>query len=902
MADTHTIVPLPAALTDGGGDPHQDPDADFAGIVRAAAAACGMPIAVIALVAGDRSGSDIVAGFGLRDAAPLAALCAATAERRDLLAIPDLIRDPRTAGNPLVTGAPQVRFYAGMPLTDPAGSALGALAILDTKPGTLSAAQTLVLRTLARQAATVLELRQALRERREGDRRARAILDSAVDYGILSTDLTGRVTSWNVGAERVLGWTEAEMLGRPAHVIFTEADIAAGIPETEMEAALLHGRGTDERWHRKKDGSRFWANSEIMPLKDEHGMPGGFIKTLRDRTEQRDAAGRHQADAAFMRSVLGSSADCIKVLDLDARLTFMNEGGMETMEVSDFNAIRGCPWPDFWRDRGHADAVAAIETARAGGVGHFQGQAETFLGTPKWWDVQVTPILGADGKPDKLLSVSRDITGPKTVEAELAASEARWRGLFTGMQEGFFLAELLRDAAGRAVDYRFLEINPAFARQSGLPADVAGRTIRGLVPDIDQALIDRYARVVETGEPILFEVGVPGLGRDFEVRANRERDERFRCLFLDITDRKRSERRRTAMTELGDRLRDVGDKTDIVRVAAEITGHILGLSHCGYGQVDPQKETILVAGEWTAPGRDNLAGLHHFRAYGSYIACLKAGEDVVIPDVTHDPRTAADATALVGIGGRALLNLPVTEHGCFVGLFYALRPEAYPWSPDDIGFARTVADRTRAAIARIEAEERQHLLNQELSHRLKNTLALVQSIASQTLRNAGDMGEAREALDARLVALGKAHDILLRGRGDGASLTIIVTEALALHQDRADRFAFGGPDLPVGPSAALALGLILHELATNATKYGALSRPGGQVHLTWAIRDTDGTAAFQLVWTERGGPPVTPPSRTGFGSRLIQRGLSSGTVESDYRPSGLVCTLTTPLHDLAAID
>lgn len=639
----------------------------------------------------------------------------------------------------------------------------------------------------------------------------------------------------------------------------------------------------------------------MMPLKDEDGKPEGFIKILRDRTEQRDAAARQQADAAFMRSVLGSSADCIKVLDLDARLTFLNEGGMKMMEVGDFNAIRGCPWPDFWRDRGHADALAAIAAARAGGIGHFQGLAETVLGTPKWWDVQVTPILGADGKPEKLLSVSRDITGQKKVEGELAASEARWRGLFTGMQEGFFLGELVRDPAGRAVDYRFLEINPAFVRQSGLPTDVAGRTIRSFVPDIDQALIDRYARVVETGEPILFEVNVPGLGRDFEVRVNREQEARFRCLFLDITDRKRSERRRAAMTELGDRLRDVGDKTEILRVGAEITGHVLGLSHCGYGQVDPEKETILVTGEWTAAGRDSLAGLHEFRTYGSFITCLKTGADVVIPDVTRDSRTAADASALVALGGRALLNLPVTEHGRFVGLFYALRPDVHPWDPEDIGFARTVADRTRAAIARIEAEERQHILNQELSHRLKNTLALVQSIASQTLRRAGDVNEAREALDARLVALGKAHDILLRGRGDGASLTVVIGEALALHQDRAERFVFSGPDLPVGPSAALALGLILHELATNATKYGALSQPGGQVHLTWAIRDTDGKATFQLVWTEQGGPRVTPPSRTGFGSRLIQRGLSSGTVESDYRPSGLVCTLTTPLHDLAAI-
>jgi PAS domain-containing protein len=138
---------------------------------------------------------------------------------------------------------------------------------------------------------------------------------------------------------------------------------------------------------------------------------------------------------------------------------------MRVMEVSDFNAIQNCPWPDFWQNQGNADAYAALAAAKAGGTGHFQGQANTMAGNPRWWDVQVTPILDAEGRPERLLSVSRDITVQKTAEQRISASEARWRGLFTSMQEGFFLGELVRDGAGRACDYRFLEINPAFARQ-----------------------------------------------------------------------------------------------------------------------------------------------------------------------------------------------------------------------------------------------------------------------------------------------------------------------------------------------------------------------------------------------------------------------------------------------------
>ena len=128
------------------------------------------------------------------------------------------------------------------------------------------------------------------------------------------------------------------------------------------------------------------------------------------RASRSVAEGAHGTEAEFLRSVLASSSDCIKVLDLDGRLVFMSEGGQRVMEVSDFNAIRGCPWPDFWQDQGNTDARAAVEAAKAGGAGHFQGAANTMAGTPRYWDVRVTPILGQDGRPQRLLSVSRDIT------------------------------------------------------------------------------------------------------------------------------------------------------------------------------------------------------------------------------------------------------------------------------------------------------------------------------------------------------------------------------------------------------------------------------------------------------------------------------------------------------------
>lgn len=209
-------------------------------------------------------------------------------------------------------------------------------------------------------------------------RRHRAIFDSALDFAIIATDTEGRVTDWNPGATRIFGWTSAEILGETADMVFTAEDRTQGRPAAEMRCALEKGRADDERWHQRKDGSCFWADGEMTPLRDGGGHLG-FIKILRDRTEQQQAKA---ADAAFLQSVLASSADCIKVLDLDANFVFMSEGGQHVMEVSDFNEIRGCPWPDFWHDQGHRDARAAVEAAKAGETGRFQGFARTMAGTP----------------------------------------------------------------------------------------------------------------------------------------------------------------------------------------------------------------------------------------------------------------------------------------------------------------------------------------------------------------------------------------------------------------------------------------------------------------------------------------------------------------------------------------
>lgn len=176
---------------------------------------------------------------------------------------------------------------------------------------------------------------------------------------------------------------------------------------------------------------------------------------------------------------------------------------------------------------------------------------------------------------------------------------------------------------------------------------------------------------------------------------------------------------------------------------------------------------------------------------------------------------------------------------------------------------------------------------------------MVQAIASQTLRDAPDVASARDALLQRLLALGKAHDILLAGNAERARMEAVIRGALALHDNaRPGRLRIEGPALDIGPKAALALALMIHELATNAAKFGALSAAAGHVGVTWEIEALADGPQLRLSWAESGGPSVVPPSRKGFGTRLIERafaGTVAGAVALDYRETGLHCILTAPL-------
>lgn len=212
-----------------------------------------------------------------------------------------------------------------------------------------------------------------------------------------------------------------------------------------------------------------------------------------------------------------------------------------------------------------------------------------------------------------------------------------------------------------------------------------------------------------------------------------------------------------------------------------------------------------------------------------------------------------------------------------------------------VGVSQNITERKRA-------EEHRKLLANELSHRVKNMLATLQAIVGQTLRNAGSLEEAGVTLAARIHSMDAANDLLVSERWESAAIHDLVERALApFRTTDGDRLQMAGPQLRIPPRIALGLALALHELATNAAKYGALSGPHGHVVINWQIVGSDTFAKLHFRWEEVAGPTVVEPTRFGFGSKLIKRVLASeidGTVELHYPQTGIVFTAVAPLPDI----
>jgi PAS domain S-box-containing protein len=203
---------------------------------------------------------------------------------------------------------------------------------------------------------------------------------------------------------------------------------------------------------------------------------------------------------------------------------------------------------------------------------------------------------------------------------------------------------------------------------------------------------------------------------------------------------------------------------------------------------------------------------------------------------------------------------------------------------------------------RKKADLHQRTLIDELNHRVKNTLATVQSLARQTARGAKSTKEFQDRLQGRLIALSEGHDQLTRGNWEQAGLAEILAAALSPHREEtADRIEISGEPVKLHPRGALTLTMVFHELMTNAAKYGALSQPTGRLNIGWTVEHEGGRRILSLVWQESGGPVVEKPKRMGFGTKMVERSIPAeldGTALLQFEPAGLRCELRFPLAEI----
>lgn len=482
----------------------------------------------------------------------------------------------------------------------------------------------------------------------------------------------------------------------------------------------------------------------------------------------------------------------------------------------------------------------------------------------------------------------------------LAHDTARmhWRSLFESMNEAFFLAEVERDEHGVISGWHYREVNPAWASHVGIEVSaVIGRSCHEVFLDLEPYWIDLARQAVDENRPVSFTQSVRALGRWYEGTCYPVGADVFSATFRDVTERITAERRQGGLVALGDVLRDERDIATMISKSMAVIGKAFGADRATYGELDHDIETLHVAEGWALKDMPPIQGLYRFDDYGRLRETLLAGEALVITDILTDPRTAEDSAGWLALKARGVINIPVREDERNVALMLVHFSSPHNWTSEEIHWLHNAADRLEVAIARRRADDFQAVINGEIAHRLRNTLAMVQAVARMTLRDALSKDEANRFYE-RLQSLGRAHDLLHGDDQRAAHLGDLIGNILG-DASVIDRCRLSGPVIRLGSRAAMSMALLIHEMTTNACKHGALSVPEGEVAISWEIDDHGPIHELVLHWTEHHGPATTPPIRGGFGSRLISFGLiGTGGVVLRYEHEGLSASFRADLEKI----
>ncbi|MFC1456492.1 PAS domain S-box protein [Microvirga arabica] len=606
---------------------------------------------------------------------------------------------------------------------------------------------------------------------------------------------------------------------------------------------------------------REWPDAEVRLIQDVAERTWDAVERARAETalRRRESQLRLAIDAGRMAAWTHDAGTdtIITTPELNRLLGYPPEAQIDVTE------LRSHYYPGD-RDRLTAAAMAAIER----GENFFEVEYRFYRldGALRWFLMRAEMDLDRDRRPTRTVGVILDITERKIAEEDLREREEELR---TALDAGSLAIFDVDHIAG------VIKSSPRLNALYGYPANH-----RLTVEDI-------YARF----HPDDAEQTRGEFRRLREDASVHQFDWTLRLLLPDGSDRWVNGRGEYIRDEAGRVLRSRGVVMDVTqhRQAEEANARLAAI-------VASSPDAIM---SFDAAGKRIATWNKGAEALFGYIEAEAVGQPVNLL-VPPDPVTGAKVKSgafdqTIAQGNIRFEAKRRRKDGTLLDVS-VLATRMTDAAGRVIGAAAIFRDITE----RKRWEEHQRLLINELNHRVKNTLATVQSVTSQTLRNSRTMEEAQKGVEQRLIALSRAHNILTRENWEGASLTDIVMGAVVPYRHEGEnRFQVSGKDVRLFPQMALALAMALHELATNAVKYGALSNETGEVRITWTVNPGADGPHLHLVWAERGGPPVVAPTRRGFGTRLIERSLAQelqGKVQLAFEPAGLVCTLDAPVQ------
>ena len=597
----------------------------------------------------------------------------------------------------------------------------------------------------------------------------------------------------------------------------------------------------------------------------------------------------------------------------------------------------GRPFQDVWHEI-WADLAPLVEEALSGAASWLEDLPLTMnrhgYEEDTWFTFSYSPVRDDDGNVRGLYCACTETTEKILAIRRNKAERERLEGLFA--QAPGFMAMLT------GPEHRFELVNAAYQHLIG-DREILGLTVREALPELEeQGFVKLLDSVYSSGEPFIGRQQPLQLRRspsqqlvqayvNFIYQPIKDNEGKVTGIFAEgyeVTEERAFQERLASHALTLETLNRTGaalaSELDLDKIVQQVTDAGIALTSAQFGAffystVDARGEALVLY-SLSGAERSQFDQFGHPRATDIFKPTFDGTGIVRSDDITKDPRYGRLAPHF----GMPKHHLPVKSYlavpvksrtgkaigGLFFGheqaaVFSEMHEELIKGIASQAAIAFDNAQLFREAqveIAQRKAvEERQVLLINELNHRVKNTLAIVQGLAHQSFKNVARSDEARTSFGARLHALSAAHNLLTRQNWEKALLSETIADAVtATAGDGAGRIKCHGPDVLLPPQTVVSLAMTVHELSTNAIKYGALSSEDGIVTVEWHIRKGDNGLHLHIEWTEAGGPLVAEPEKKGFGTRMIERGLASelqGEVKLIFRPSGLQCIIDAPLPE-----